>query len=288
MLSVCFERASKKLSSSTGVRDAATEAASERVQEPRTPVSYPDPELGSPPRPSFGQSSPRHGAPPAVPPLAHSLGALGMVDAAFERNLPAPCMRRATGILLVQPPSSGRSQLASQLEGYGYAVHALPTTIEALELLSRRPSEWQLVLVDVLLLKRSPAVKGGSGASLSGTQGYTRSEVGACATTKAASSVASGSSLFHAQLQARKVGVPFVALGSRSQRAQLEEAVCHGAASSLLRPICGDDLAALWSLPLMHASLGEAAPEVRHADLAWRREATKSLSARIDRFWQAN
>ena len=38
----------------------------------------------------------------------------------------------------------------------------------------------------------------------------------------------------------------------------------------------------------MHASLGEATPQTREADLARRREAASALSAQIGRFWEAN
>ena len=265
---------------------SAPDCAKEYHAPGRAPTGCPDPELGSPPRANLAQWSHQRDAPVAHS-LTHSLGALGLVDAAFERDLPARCMRRATGILLVQPPSGGRAQLASQLEGYGYAVQAAPSTVEALALLSARPSEWQLLLVDVPLLKRSRA-SGGSSKARGGNQAISRLNAAAGGESEAAHSVASGTSLFQAQLQARGVGTPFVVLGSRSQRSQLEEAVCRGAASSLLRPICGEDLAALWSLPLMHASLGEATPQTREADLARRREAASALSAQIGRFWEAN
>ena len=46
---------------------------------------------------------------------------LGLLDAGLGYSMPTQTMRKATGILLVQPLSTGRNQLASQLEGMGCA-----------------------------------------------------------------------------------------------------------------------------------------------------------------------
>lgn len=177
-----------------------------------------------------------------------------------------------------------------------YRVQAARDTIEALDVLLAREMEWQLLMVDVLQLGRAkPPAKGipdaesseGSCTLYPSTNSYSSASADSRNLGSVTDGVANGAAWFRKALQARGVGSPFVVLGSRSQRSLLERAVAHGATSMLLRPICVDDLAALWKVPLMHVSLGEGSPKAREEEGHRQRDAASVLSAQLGRFWSS-